>query len=137
VHNPVAVRVLQGQPDLDCQRDGQLPGQHAAHLDQVLERRSLDVFLDDIAQLAVLAVVEHLDDVGVAEAGGRPGLGRKTPDKFRILRQVVAQNLDGDQGLFRLLVLCQVHLGHAALADRPDQPVAAADDSIGWHLMFF
>ena len=128
--NAAVMGMFQRQADLDRQRHGNRVVEGTVFGDQFLQGHAFDVFLDDVAQVAVLAIAKDLDDVGVVEAGGSLGFGVETLDEFLVIGQVVLHDLDGDI-LLSNLVSRQIDIGHAALADRPDYGKAVADPVTG------
>ena len=72
----------------------------------------------------VLADGVDLDDVRVVEAGRAPRLAQETFDLVRILGQMLAEDLDGDETVEGLLVRL-VNDSHAAATELGDNPVMA------------
>src|SRR3982751_4448975 len=62
----------------------------------------------------LVAMIEDLDNMLVAQAAGDIGLAREALDPLRILRE---QQLDCDQAIFQRTVPPQPHLAHATFAD--------------------
>ena len=85
------------QPGADLLGDGDGPGWRKGsglceHLTQAL---ALEVLHDDIiAGLRVLAVVEHPDDVGLAEPSAEGGLQEEPPTEFRVGVALGQEQLD-------------------------------------------
>jgi hypothetical protein len=78
---------------------------------------ALQVFHRDVEEALVLAVVVDRAHVAVAHAPGETDLGLEAVGHARVLREVRAQHLDGDD-LVQAAVACLVHHAHPALAER-------------------
>ena len=75
---------------------------------------------------AVLAGVDHGDDVGVRELGDRPRLLAKALELVGLLGHLPVHDLDRDVAVERL-VAGQVNGRHAAAAELGLEPVAARE----------
>jgi len=109
------------QADLDHSRRSQVP----LARELVGEGLAFHVLHDDERPLpVVLANVEHLDDVGVAEPGRDPRLAQKTRAELIILGEMVRYELDCDRPL-QLGVIAEVDDRHPAAAEGAINPEAA------------
>ena len=77
------------------QRQGRLLGEPDADLQEVAQVGALDVLHDHEVPLVLLAVIEHLDDVGMMEL--QPGLGllAEAIDRAGVHEEALAEDLDG------------------------------------------
>ena len=129
VDDALVVRVLERAQDADDDLERLVDRHGGAVLQQLPHRVALDVLHDDEGQgglLAhgvghgLLAGVVHGDDRGVVEGRRRLGLAAEARVEGRVLREVGAQQLDGD-GTGEPGVVADVDLGHAAASDQlPD-----------------
>ena len=76
------------------------------------------------------AVLEDLDDVGVAELRRRLGLALEPRDEVRRADERRRHELEGDRDV-ELLVVRDPDGAHAALGERPLQPELAGNDGSG------
>ena len=131
VHDPLAVREAGRVQDLTGEVDRIL----RAHppLDQVLERRAVDVLHRDEVSAVERAAVEDPDDVRVLEAGGSLCLALEALHELGVLREVVVQDLDRDLAV-ELGVVREPDVGHPARADLAVQAVALVDDGAALRL---
>src|SRR6185437_15135045 len=85
----------------------------------------VDRLHDDVMALAVKGELEHLDHVGVDDAGGDLRLVDEHPHELRRVRQVRVDPLDHERPLepFGPLAGGAKHLRHAAAADPLRQPI--------------
>ena len=130
VDDAVAVRVAQRREDLARVRDRDRNRAEAARADQLLQRASLDVLHDDVVRAVVLAAVEDRDDVRVREPRRVRRLAPEALDELVVVRVARVQHLDRDPSA-ELLVLGQVHVGHAAAAELARDAVAAGEEGAG------
>src|SRR5262249_3706438 len=82
------------QGDFDHPRERQRPGP----AQQLAERATVDVFHDEVLQLAVVVDVEHAHDVGVVQLCHHARLTLETAHELRIPRQVFGEDLEGNDG---------------------------------------
>ena len=93
VHDPVLVRAREPLADLDREvertphRQRPLPG------DELLQVLAVDVLEHDVLPAAVLAAVDHRDDVRVRELRHRPRLAAEALDRLRVCAVVLVQEL--------------------------------------------
>ena len=85
-----------------------------------------DVLEDDVGVAAVLAGVDHRDDVGVGELGDRARLLAEALELVGLLGHLAVHHLDRDRPV-EGLVVGQVDGRHAAAAELRLQPVAAGE----------
>ena len=121
-------RVGDAEParDLDRVGDRLLGVERADPSDPLLQRLALDVLEDDVGVAAVLAGVDHRDDVGVGELGHRPRLLAEALELVLLLGHLAVHDLDRDRPV-EGLVAGQVDGRHAAAAQLRLQPVAAGE----------
>ena len=122
-----------GDPQQQPERDA---AERAGRAADVLERLALDPLHDQIEQVVVFTVVEHLHHVRVADARRDASFVEEHRAPVRIAEGGVAQRLDGD-----LLAVAEPAArdrrpdrGHAAVGDPRDEVVAldaAADAAPG------
>jgi hypothetical protein len=84
-----------------------------------VERGAGHVLHDEEEQVAVLVLVDDVDDVGVVEHRHRLRLAVEALDPLRVLAHLGRQHLDGDDAVERGLDGLE-DLPHGALADAPD-----------------
>jgi len=119
------VGVCQAVAGLHRQRDPLGRRERAA----AFERRPLDVLHHDVRPAAVgLACVEDGDDVRVRESRCQPRLAEESPPERGVAGEALREQLHRHLPV-ELGVVCEVHRGHAAVAERPLEPVAAATDA--------
>ena len=118
-------RVGGGEPAPDLDRVGGrlVDRQPAQPLDPLLQRLALDVLEDDVGVAAVLAGVDHGDDVGMGELGDRARLATEALDLVGLVGHLAVHDLHRDPALERL-VARQVDRGHPAAAQLGLEPVA-------------
>ena len=126
VDHVAAVGDAEAARDLDRVGDRLLRVERADPPDPLLQRLSLDVLEDDVGVAAVLAGVDHRDDVGVGQLGDRPGLLAEALQLVLLLGHLAVHHLDRDRPVERV-VTCQVDGRHAAAAQFRLQPVAAGE----------
>ena len=91
---------------------------------------------DEVLVLALVeAEVEHLDDVGVHEAGGRQRLAPEARHEGRIVGQMLGQQLDRDVAL-QPLVEGELDRGHAADAEAALDAVSPGDRRCACHVQY-
>jgi hypothetical protein len=127
VDQPLLVGEVQRGEDLDGDVHGPGDAQGGTFPDQRLEVRALDVLHHDVVRWPVGPDVVDGDNVGVGDFGGGAGLLLETREKVGIGRVLPAEELDGDDPLEQG-VLGPVDLGHPALANLVQQPVALVED---------
>ncbi len=110
--------------DLHGLADGQPP------LDQVLERRPLDVLHGDVRHALVLAAVVDRDDVWVLKARGGCGLPAEPLDELLVLGVARKHELERDPAAEHPVVR-RPDVGHPTGAEPVQQPVAAGDKGVG------
>lgn len=81
------------------ERVGDLYSGRKPLVDEVVEIRSLDELHDDIEGVTVLAGVEDLDDVWMADLSGEPSLPRELLDDGQFVCQMLVEPLDGDRAV--------------------------------------
>ncbi len=121
-------RVGDGEAAGDLDRVGErfLRVERADPADPLLQRLAFDVLEDDVGVAAVLAGVDHGDDVGVGELGHRPRLLAEALELVGLLGHLAVHHLDRDVAVERL-VARQVDGRHAAAAELRLQAVAARE----------
>ena len=112
--------------DLDRVGDRLLRVERADPRDPLLQRLALDVLEDDVGVAAVLAGVDHRDDVGVGELGDRARLLAEALQLVGLLGHLAVHHLHRDRPVERL-VARQVDGRHPAAAQLRLQPVAAGE----------
>ncbi len=130
VHHAALVRRRKriGQCDTDLYEtvDGKL-----AVSDEFAQRLSLDELHDQEVRAVALADIVHGADVRVIERRDRPCLATEPRQSFRVGGKLLGENLDGHPAP-QASVLGEVHLPHAAGAERFDDLVGAQPSS-GFH----
>ena len=81
---PALVRVLERLGDLDHDLDRLFLVVPLVGRDVVVDRPPLDVLHHEVVDIALVAHIERLDDVGVVELGRGAALGEETLDELRI-----------------------------------------------------
>ena len=99
-------------------------------VDPLLQRLAVDVLEDDVGAAAVLAGVDHRDDVRVRDLGDRARLAAEALDLVGLVGDLAVQDLGRDPALERL-VAGQVDGRHAAAAELRLEPVAAGEHGSG------
>ena len=101
--------------------------------DELRERLPLDVLHCDEGTALVLADVEDPHDVGMRQPRRETGLADEAPPQVLVPSEVLRQPLER-HGPVELDVLGEVDGGHRAVAERPDELVAAGDErhAHGW-----
>ena len=94
--------------------------------EEVGERLAVYVLHDDVRAAVVLARVVDADDVRVGEPRRELGLTDEPPPELIVAREVLRQQLDRHRPL-ELGVAPEVDRGHAAVPERPLDPVPASD----------
>ena len=112
--------------DLDRVGDRLLDVERADPRDPLLQRLALDVLEDDVGVAAVLAGVDHRDDVGVGELRDRARLLAEALELVGLLGHLAVHHLHRDRPV-EGLVFGQVDGGHPAAAQLRLQPVAAGE----------
>ena len=103
--------------------------ERAALLDHGAEVAAVDQLHDDERVARLHAVVEDVDDVRMAQRGGRLRLLAEAGDERRVAAVLGAQNLDRHVAA-QLRVVAAKDGRHAALAEQLDQAVAAGRGSV-------
>ena len=136
VDDAAPVRVLEPGQRLLGVADRLALGQRRVGVDLVLQRLAVDVLHRDVVLAAGLAAVVDGDDVGVRQAGRRPGLPAEALDEPLVARVPLGQDLDGDPAVERL-VGGEVDVGHPARSDPSLKAVPAveqlSDAVVGGH----
>jgi hypothetical protein len=125
VDDPLAVRVAGRLQHLADHRDALLdrdPG-----VDQLLQRRPLDVLHGDVVGALPCAAVEDRDDVRVLQPGGRLGLALEAHHELAVLGEAPVEDLQGDPPV-QGGVLGEPDFGHAAAPEFRLHLVTAVDD---------
>ena len=130
VHDAAPVREPRRLEDLLDDVDRVLGIERAVLLHDLLEIAAAQVLHRDVVGAVPLPAVEHLDDVGMREAGGRGRLALEARDELRVLGEPMMQQLQRDLAP-ELGVLGEPHVAHAARADPVDDLVAAVDHRVG------
>ena len=130
VDDAVSVRVSERGENLTRVGDSDRDWAQAARADELLQRAPLDVLHDDVVGAVVLAAIEDRDDVRVGEAGCVCRLAPEALDELVVVRVPRVQDLDRDPAS-ELLVLGEVHVGHAAAAELPRDAVAPCEERSG------
>ena len=124
----VAVREPDGGQDLACVVHGDRHGQRALADDQLLEGRPLQVLHGDVRGALGLATVVDRHDVRVGEACGVLGLAAEALDEAGVGRVAVVEDLDRNAAT-QVLILGQVHRGHAAGAEAAQHEIAPVKEA--------
>ncbi len=117
---------LQGARGVGGDARGLARGERPVVADDGREVLALDELHDDVRPRGVLAEVEHLDDVGVAQRGGRTGLVAEPGEEVGVLAELGPQQLDGDVPL-ELRVARPVDRRHAALPEELKEAVTTPE----------
>ena len=117
---------------------GRLVGlEPAAPREQVGDRLAVDELHHDVRPALVLARVEDPDDVRVRQPRREPGLAQEPGAELRVAPEVLGEQLDGDRPV-QLLVVGAEDGGHAAVTERPPEPVPARDEPRGqWPFLWW
>jgi hypothetical protein len=118
MHDTCAMRRVERARDVDGDRKDLIDGQRAL-LQSLGERVSVEELHDEIVDAVVVADVEQRADVGVTQFRNRAGFAFEPRTALRILREVLAQHLDGN-GAIKPRVARFVDLAHPAGAKRRD-----------------
>ena len=127
VDDAVAMRVAKPGEDLARVRDGDGNGAGSPAANELLERPALDVLHHDEVRAVRLPPVEDRDDVRVGEAGRMRCLAAEALDELLVVRVALVQDLDGHAAT-QLLILGEVHVGHAAAPELPRDPVSTGEE---------
>ncbi len=117
----------QRQQDRLEDRDRLAGCQRRLLVDDVAQRLALDELHREEDVTVVLALVEDGDDVGVAEAGGRPGLAAEALDEDVVGRESGSHDLEGDVAV-EACVQRHVDRGHASVCEVREDAVSPVDD---------
>ena len=117
----------QRQQDRLEDRDRLARRQRRLLVDDVAQRLALDELHREEDVTVVLALVVYGDDVGVAEAGGRPGLAAEALDEDVVGRESGSHDLEGDVAL-EACVQRHVDRGHASVCEVREDAVSPVDD---------
>ena len=79
------MRVLQAERRLTHVIAGLRQRQRAPLLDQPFQRHAIHIFHDQVMGVAGMVGIEHLDDIGMIQAGGGLGFAAKTAHGFYVL----------------------------------------------------
>ena len=97
-------------------------------LQQLAQRDARQVLHDQVGHVGVLALVEHVHDVGVCEPGGRTGLLHESRLEGVVIGEVAVHDLDRDAAL-EAQVGGEVDRRHAASGDARAHLIAAVDET--------
>ena len=123
MHQPGPVG--RAQPSQALLQDGQrLVHAQAAPGESAVQRLALHVPHGEEVAAGVLADEVNRHDVGVRHAGHGGGLGAEAADEVLLAHQFGRQHLDGHLALEDVLI-AEVDVAHAALADAPEDAVVA------------
>ena len=128
VDDAVSMRVAKAGQDLARVGDGDGDGAGPPAADELLERPTLDVLHHDEVRAVRLPAVEDRDDVRVGESGRVRCFAAEALDELLVVRVALVQDLDGHAAT-ELLVLGEVHVGHAAATELPRDAVTAGEES--------
>ena len=70
-----------------------------------------------VIQVAIVAEIEHLHDIGMSQVRHRGGFFFEAAEEFRVVGEVGMDQLDGYRPA-QVGVISLVHRGHASLADQ-------------------
>ena len=124
-----AVRVLEraedGEDDVEADVERDVLAARRGGADEARAGRPVDVLHRHVELAVLLAEVEHLDDVRVAEARADARLVDEHGDEVRVARELREDALDGDDLLeaVRAAAAREIHLRHPARRDPPEQLV--------------
>ena len=103
-------------------------GQPALLAQELAQRDAGEVLHDEVRHVAVLALVEHVHDVRVGEAGGRAGLLDEPALEHGVVAQMAVHHLERDTAL-ETQIGRDVHGRHPAARDARANPVPAVDET--------
>lgn len=128
MHDARAVR--RGQSGEDRIHDGDRLGEGEAFLlaHQLAQGDPRQVLHDEVRHLAVLALVEDVDDVRVGQSRGRTSFLDEAVLEDRVIREVAVHDLERDSA-FESKIGGDVDGGHTASRDAPANPVPAVDQA--------
>ena len=116
MHDPAAVRAVEGAGDLDAVTDRLVERQLAA-LEPVRQALALEVLHHEVLGAVLVAHVVERADVRMAQARDRARLALEPRADALVGGELVGQHLDGDPAV-EPGVPRPVHLAHAAGTDR-------------------
>ena len=82
MHHAAVVAELQARQQVAHDPDGVGDGETFLLIQQILQRRAVDVFHNDVGEFAGFAVVEDADDVGMRQATGGLSLPLESRERF-------------------------------------------------------
>ncbi len=132
MHEPLFVGEAEPARDLDAELEGGCHREGAAALHQLLEVLSVDELEDDELPVAMLAAVDHGDDVRMRKGGDGARLAPETLDVAVIARVLLVQHLQRD-GASEQAVVRPVDARHASGADELLELVAVGQSLTHHH----
>jgi hypothetical protein len=129
MHQAVRVRVRERFGDLHGDRDRFIRRQRAAH-HAIGQRLALEVFHDEVIEIAVAPDVVDAADIGMLEMRHRLRFTLESLARFRRHARAADDDLDRDRSI-QTRIARAIHLAHAALADRLDNLVGAESNAGG------
>ena len=130
VDEAAAVGIFEARQYLGADRDGLLYRQGGVAGDELFEALPRYELHDDIVEVAVLAYVVDVDDVGMGEVGGCLGFAAEACHKLLVCGELVAQHFDRHDAT-QDVVAGFIDLGHASAAHHADEGVAAIQHATG------
>ena len=108
--------------------DRLLGGEALVVLQQVAQRDARQVFHDQVRHVGVLALVEHVHDIGMRQTRSRPGLLHETGLERVVVGEMAVHDLQRHPPL-ETQVGREVHRGHAAARDPRAHLIATVDQT--------
>ena len=126
MHEAAAVGVVETTRRLEADRERLRRREPVALVEKRAQAAAAEVLEDEIGPVVVLAPVEDRHDVGMAQGGGRLGLGPEAAQEGFVVGQGGVQHLDRDASPQRH-VLGQEDVSGRTRADGSEQAVPAAE----------
>lgn len=126
MHDARAVRGGETGQDRVHDRDGLRDGEALLLAHELTQGDAGEVLHDQVGELSVLTLVEHVDHMRVGETGGSPGLLDEPALEGGVVAEVRVHHLEGDAPL-------EAHVGrhvdgrHAAAGDAGSHAVPTVD----------
>ena len=118
VNNSMIVGCLQSHGNLDC-NTGRLFNRKLSFFCNIfLQGDSLYQFHDNVINAFIIAYVKYINNIRMCQSGCCLSLASEFPDKGFVLPKFRLQHLNRNKTV-QLMILCFIHIGHAACAYFP------------------